>query len=427
LPQWQSNCMPSDLVARIAAHAPAEPRVGTEPIEGRVVRVLIVGGDLDGNLGDRSLIAGMCDDLRSAGRPVELRVPTSRAGGPAGGDLGAVPLRRGARGLGSLLRAASRSDLLLWGGGGLLQDDDSLVKVPYWTSLLALLGPLSRCTVAYALGVGPLRHRASRWLARRALGRCDVISARDRYGQALATELCSLPVTLVPDPALLLRPAPSRAAREWLRDRRVPLDGRPIVGVALRRWFPPRDRVVPHRLRSRFASSPEAAAPQAGKLIDHVARALSGIAEDLGGAHLLFLPTYAIAAEGDVEICHRVLAKTGTPGQVEVIRDPRLYAAVVRELQLMVGGRMHAAILAASAGTPFAGIGYNPKFDGFFELLEAADLLVPVQRVVEDGGAEALLGVLRAALDAGPPSPERVELLRERTRQFDRDLLERVA
>ncbi|HVS63899.1 MAG TPA: polysaccharide pyruvyl transferase family protein [Thermoanaerobaculia bacterium] len=386
------------------------------------MRVLILGGDVDGNLGDRALLTGMCDDLRSSGWPVEVTTTSSRSGQNGHDGLDVRALRRGVRGFAAMRGAAARADLVLWGGGGLLQDDDSLLKVPYWATLLTLLRPVSRYTVAYALGVGPLRRSASRLLAGHALGRCDAISARDRLGQTLAAKLSSLPVSLVPDPALLLRPAPRPAALEWLREREVPRDGRPIVGVALRRWFPPRDRLVPHQHRPRFVSSPEQRAPEAERLIDNLARCLSRIAKELG-AHLLFLPSYAIEVEGDVEICQRVLTRSGAKGQIEVIRDPRVYAAIVGELQLVVGGRMHPTILAASAGTPVVGIGYNPKFDGFFELLDSQDLQLPVERVVGESGAEELEGVMRAALERGPPSPARVERLRQMARRFNRELL----
>lgn len=384
-----------------------------------------MGGDVDGNLGDHALLTGLCDDLRSSGWPVEVTIPRSRVEHGHGGlEVSALP--GGIGRLTALRRAAARAHLVLWGGGGLLQDDDSLVKVPYWATVLTLLRPVSRCTVAYALGVGPLRRSASRLFARHALGRCDAISTRDRLGQALAARLSSSPVQLVPDPALLLRAAPREKARDWLRGHAVPLDGRPIVGVALRRWFPPRDRVVPHQHRPRFVGSPDARAPQAERLVDNVALALSRIAKELG-AHLLFLPSYAIPIEGDVEICDRVLARSGAAGQVEVIRDPRLYAAVLGELQLVVGGRMHPAILAASAGTPCVGIGYNPKFEGFFQLLEAEDLQLGVERVVEESGAEELESVMRAALDRGATPAAQVERLREMGRRFNRELLGRFA
>jgi len=403
--------------------------VRLEPATAGRLRLLVVAGDADGNLGDRALLTGLCDDLRSSGWPVELAT-TARRISTVPGSLEIRTLGgSGTRKLTALRRAAAAADVVLWGGGGLLQDDDSLLKVPYWTALLSLLRPLSRCTVAYSLGVGPLRRDFSRLLARRALGCCDAVSTRDRRGQALASQLTSSPVTLVPDPALLLCPASRRAAREWLRERGVPLDGRPVFGIAPRRWFPPRDRLLPHQLRSRFAPSPEARAGESERLVDHVARALSRIAGELD-AHLLFLPSYAIPVEGDVEICRRMLAvcrrlqaRSGTVGQVEVIDDPRLYAAVTGTLDLMIGGRMHPTILAASAGTPIVGIGYNPKFDGFFDLLDAAELQIGVAQVVAEGGAEALERVIVSALERGAPRSDRVERLRERVRRFNRELL----
>jgi polysaccharide pyruvyl transferase WcaK-like protein len=165
----------------------------------------------------------------------------------------------------------------------------------------------------------------------------------------------------------------------------------------------------------------QASSPESKRLVEQLAKGLGSVGRR-HGAHLLFLPSYATAIEGDQQLCALVLEKSGAPGQVEVVRDPRLYAAIVGGLDLMVGGRMHPAILAAGAGTPVVGLGYNPKFDGFFELLGQGDRVLPVETMLRSGGPGELEALVQRALDGGPASADRVEALRQALRTFNHDL-----
>jgi hypothetical protein len=216
-----------------------------------VRRVLILCGDSDRNLGDHAIVQAMCQELRAASPRLELSV-LSRDPRRTKRDFGAKALPPGWRGVFAVWKAAARADLVLCGGGGLFQDDDSLAKMPYWAVRVALARILAGRVVGYALGVGPLRAASSRLFARLAFACMEKISVRDRRAQDVAEVLSTRPVSLLPDPALVLRPVDAEAARAWLTAQGVPLDGRPLIGVVTRRWFPPRARVIPHRLTSRL-------------------------------------------------------------------------------------------------------------------------------------------------------------------------------
>src|SRR5690606_38055914 len=93
--------------------------------------------------------------------------------------FGARAIPRGPRGFFSLLDAARRADLVLVGGGGLFQDDDSLIKMPYWGLRVACVRLFARRIVGYAIGAGPLRTRLGQWSARLALACMERVSVRD--------------------------------------------------------------------------------------------------------------------------------------------------------------------------------------------------------------------------------------------------------
>src|SRR5262245_51504174 len=126
---------------------------------GRRPYIVILGGDADANLGDRAILKATIHELRQL-QPRSRIAIVSSAGTTLGADVTAIP---GAlRGFSRLCVALARSDLVICGGGGLFQDDDSLVKMPYWCLRVLLARALSGRVVGYSLGVGPLQSFTSR-------------------------------------------------------------------------------------------------------------------------------------------------------------------------------------------------------------------------------------------------------------------------
>jgi polysaccharide pyruvyl transferase CsaB len=374
---------------------------------GSVRRVLILCGDSDRNLGDHAIVQAMCQELRAASPRLKLSV-LSRDPLRAERDFGAKALRPGWRGSLAVWKAAARADLVLCGGGGLFQDDDSLVKMPYWAVRVVLARLLAGRVVGYALGVGPLGAASSRLFARLAFACMETVSVRDRRAQEVAQALTVKPVFLLPDPALVLRPVEAGNARAWLTAQGVPLDGRPLIGVATRRWFPPGRRLIPHRLTSRLHLADPHESSQGQALAALLAQVLDRIVARLG-AHVVFLPTYNARSEADDRVCEQVRDRMTQPGaQVLLIEDAPLYKAVCGQLSVVLGGRMHPTILAASAGTPVVGLAYNQKFDGFFELIGAADRVLDVASFVAEQRTGELQTMIEAALRDGPAHRHRI-------------------
>lgn len=393
-------------------------------------RVLVLGGDADGNLGDRAILQATCRQIRELAPGAAVAV-VSADPARAARDYGAEVVAPGLRGLPALCAAAARSELVLIGGGGLFQDDDSLVKMPYWALRVALARLLCRRVVGYALGVGPLRAGISRLAARVAFACMERVTVRDPEALEVAQPLTRKKVGLVPDPALVLPPAPREAAQALLRAHGVPLDGRPLVGVALRRWFPAKPRLIPNKIAAKFPWRRQAPPPpEAEALAAGVAAALDAAVRD-HGAFVLFLPTYTYAHEGDDRVCAAVAARMTAPaGSHAMLRldDAALYKAVTGELAVLLGGRMHPTILASAMGTPVVGLAYNPKFFGFFELLGASAWVLDVTRFVREGGGPALARLLDRALRERPGTPgERIEALAGPIRALNRSLFAGLA
>ena len=369
------------------------------------LRILVIAGDADGNLGDRAILFGLCRLIRERRPNASIAAVTSDPE-RLRRDLDVEGLPKGLGGLWRQLWAMRRADIVVCGGGGLFQDDDSLIKMPYWAARVLAARALSGRVVGTALGVGPLGAASSRLAARLAFACMERVSVRDEEARAVARRSSPKPVELVPDTALLMPPAPDDAVTAYLAEAGVPQDGRPLVGVALRRWFPPRRRVIPNQVSAKFAKPKEADAPEAALLPERIAAVLNAAAKT-HPFHVLFLPTYNLAHEADDRVAAAVLARLeGATGQILRVDDPRLYKGIAGRLKLLIGGRMHPTILAASMGTPVIGLAYNMKFKGFFDLIGAGERLFNVQDFVRGGNEARIAALVAEALDGASAPPD---------------------
>jgi polysaccharide pyruvyl transferase WcaK-like protein len=285
------------------------------------------------------------------------------------------------------------------GGGGLFQDDDSRIKMPYWAARIAMLRALNARIVGHALGAGPLDHVESRGCARFACNSMRSVSVRDRFAQRWLSKSIGREVSVVPDPAFMLEPAPAEEAKALVRSLGLSPD-RPLIAVALRRWFHQRGGFIPHRMRAGMGLDRNHGEWRMNELRDELASSLRGVARRLG-ASLLLLPSYHAAHEGDVQECTKLLADldNGVEARMATIRDPALYKAVAGLATVMVSARMHPLILAASMGVPIVALAYNGKFEGLFDLLGRRSGLSWLEEFGRDDTAERLGDLVLSALD----------------------------
>ncbi len=330
-------------------------------------KVLIIGGDSDYNLGDAAILAALCAQFSRIG--VHEITVTSALPNPRLPNGATAVLRRGTGGFASLLAAARRADLVVIGGGGLLQDDDSRVKMPYWASRVAALRLANPHIVGHSMGAGPLQHPESRIAARFICDSLASISVRDTFAQSALQGCSTRQVGVVPDPAFMLAPAEPGVAERFLASLGVGKD-RPVIGLALRKWFHPRGGFLPSRVRIALGIDTDSGSAALQELLKRLAAAVAPMAAQMQ-ASILLLPTYSAPYENDVEVCRRFA--TLLPDcdvRLACITDPALYKAVTGRLRVLISARMHPLILAAGMGTPIVGLAYNGKFEGMFDMLQ---------------------------------------------------------
>lgn len=387
-----------------------------------VKKILILSGDIDGNLGDAAIALSTCENIVKIDKEIHISLVSDHP------DLtrkysyiDLIP--KGLKGMIPLLARAKDSDLVLCGGGGLFQDDDSLIKMPYWALRLLLVRLFCRRIIGYSIGVGPLRFATSRFFAKLAFASMERFSVRDPLSQATTKYATGQDAALVPDPALQLRAGSREHAASFLRAHGVLLDHRPLVGVALRRWFHHTTTLIPHKYKVKYRPRHIRGQAECRKMVRLTAAVLDRLATE-HGAFLVFLPTYNVAHEADADICREVMDTMTSPHKVLLtIQDPGQYKAVTGFLSAMLGGRMHPTILAAGENVPVVGLSYNQKFSGFFQLLDRSDMLIHVEDFVDKALTDKLYGLLVSALTSESGPGNKVRELAGAINRFNRSIL----
>lgn len=273
------------------------------------MRVTVSGYYGFGNTGDEAIALAITRELRKQGATPLLLSKTPGETVRAYGCESAARMQPAA-----LLGALARSGVVLSGGGGLLQDRTSGRTLSYYLGVIRAARLLGKRVVVFNQSVGPLSEAGGRRVAAALRGVRVIV--RDR-GSLDTLRGLGIEGELGGDPALLLSPTPGLT-----RDLdRVIVAPRGDVTDATEGL-----RTVTERLRGR------------GRRV----------------TALSFMPDHDDAA-----------ARSLGADDVLSTRDPQVALDAIAGAGFVVGVRLHAVILAAAAGVPFAGIAYDPKVQGF--------------------------------------------------------------
>ncbi|ADV66123.1 polysaccharide pyruvyl transferase CsaB [Deinococcus maricopensis] len=315
----------------------------------RPLRVAVNGYYGYGNTGDEALALAISRELRRLGHtPVILSNAPDHTARTYGVE--SAPRMRPV----GLLRALMRADVLLSGGGSLLQDHTSARNLTYYLAVIRVARLLGKRAVVFNQGVGPLSLEGGVRVARALRGMTIIV--RDQLSCETLRTL-GLDARLGGDPALLLEPTPG-----------VTRDERAVVIAPRGDVQDANDRLV--RLAERLR------------------------AEGRRVIALAFMP-------GKDDAAARALS-----GEYVSTSDPQVAMDTIASAGFVIGVRLHAVILAAAAGTPFAGVSYDPKVQGF--CTDAGAPYVPTSFDEDE--------LLRAALHRAPYDNARVHAMRGRAR-----------
>lgn len=336
-----------------------------------MLRVAVSGYYGFNNTGDEAILLAMVSTLKALAQNVEITVfsksprETSRAYG-----VKAVnrwnPFAVG--------WALLRSDILLSGGGGLLQDVTGVCSIIYYLAVVILARLLGKPVVYYAQGVGPVRTRFGRWLTRLVSNRVDLITVRDQASKddLIAMGVNRPPLVVTADPVLALSPQqiPAGPGEALLARLRSDSAGRREGGEGERHAAGPDS--------TEKADAPEKREENGGRRTLGIAirdwrdhydykRIVAVVADRLvrEGWEVILIPFHYPV---DLRACQDVSLLMQEPNLLvqERLSVETLFSLMGR-LDLVLGMRLHALVMACVMRTPCVGISYDPKVERFLE------------------------------------------------------------
>jgi len=241
----------------------------------------------------------------------------------------------------AVIKELAGADLLISGGGSIFQDVTSSRSLAYYIAVVALARTLRVPVIFYAQGMGPINRPCNRTLMRLVANRVNMITLRDQDSALYLKKLGikQPPVSITADPVFSLQPGPAARERALSILAQSGVSGCPLLGVALRNW------------------------PALDNRMGDLARLLDEFAGR--GYRVVFIP---MAFPEDVEAGRRVAAMMkAEPYRLEQRLNSQEYLALIANMDLMIGMRLHALVFAANQGVPFAGIPYDPKIEAFLQ------------------------------------------------------------
>ncbi|MBU1026194.1 MAG: polysaccharide pyruvyl transferase CsaB [Candidatus Margulisbacteria bacterium] len=285
----------------------------------------------------------------------------------------------------SLLFELLRTNIFISGGGTLFQNITSSRSLIYYLCQIILAKLLFKKVIVFAQGFGPVKGREWQRLISLILNKVNLITLRDKDSfeelQKLGINKPKIEVTA--DPTFTL-PLPDKAiGRKILKIEGVP-EGKKLVGIVVRNLK--------------------------GKPFDQqLAEIINWLKQTYD-----YLPVFLLfKSPADMEPTVHVVKHLITDSKV-VFREstPDEMLAIIANLDLLIGMRLHSLIFAAMNSIPMLGLSYDPKVESFMKEIDQ-----PYIKLDEDFDIEHVKTLVKTAL--GKKSTNLTSLQQRAKRNFE--------
>lgn len=251
------------------------------------------------------------------------------------------------------------ADVILSCGGAFI-NDNSLIRllVHLFQMFFAII--VGKPVVLYGQSIGPFRRALPALLARCILNRTRLIILRENISREWLKRIGvdKPPIYTTADPSFAINPPDIDRSNEILFRESISNNHRPKIGISIRRWHFP------------GCSNPK-------ERYQNYLKVMAGLIAYLTekyGANIILIPmcTSPNKEENDCFAIDEMLSTVGNKERVRVIASeylPEELSAIIGRMDMFIGTRMHANILALLNGVPLIAIAYEPKTEGIMKLM----------------------------------------------------------
>ena len=247
-----------------------------------------------------------------------------------------------------IVKAIKKSDMVISGGGTLFQDITSKKSIWYYLGIVKLAQLLGKKVCVAYQGMGPLKTKLYRKMTKSILNKKSVklVALRDEHAIEFAKELGIKEdkIMFSSDMIFMMQPPAKERCLKILNDNVHGLkEGQKLIGLSVREWKD-KDRT------DLFA-----------KLADAL--------HEKYDARIVFFPFHK---PKDAEISKIIMHKMKHEDKAVLMPNRYLPSEILGTMGLMdvnIGVRLHSLVFSAVMNVPTVGISYDPKIDGFLELI----------------------------------------------------------
>ncbi len=244
----------------------------------------------------------------------------------------------------SIIYNMRKSSLFINGGGNLIQDTTSTRSLLYYLGAIFLAKVLGMKVMIYGNGIGPLRKGLNQKISANILNKVDVITLREELSLDVLNQINILSPTikLTADPALTIDTEFKRPNKNILFDYQIDTNNN-LVGFSV-----------------RSCRDGKKAIQELSKIADYVV--------DKYGALPIFIPMHH---PDDVKTSEKI-AKSMKNNSIVISNKYEVtdLLYLMSKLKILVGMRLHSLIFALKLNIPALGISYEPKVEGFLDMIE---------------------------------------------------------
>lgn len=265
-----------------------------------------------------------------------------------------------------IIKAIKEADILVSGGGTLFQDITSKKSIWYYLGIVKLAQLMGKKVCVAYQGMGPINTKLYRIMTKNTLNKKSVklVAMRDKQAYEYAKDIGVKEdkMMLSSDMIFMAKPPAKERCEKIIRDNVHNYEeGEVLIGFSIREWKD-KDRT------DLFAEI-------ADKLVEKY------------NARIVFFPFHK---PKDAEISKIVSHKMKHEDKAVLMPNRYLPSEILGAMGYMnvnIGVRLHALVFSALMNIPTIGISYEPKIDGFLEMMNMTSVCtyenISVEKILE--------------------------------------------